>query len=80
MAHLRACLPDLFRGRALCLLCDGFYRVVGVRVVARTSVGVLLLDLSVSRARPLAGCARVFRVRAPYLVTRVGRWMRRVFF
>lgn len=64
------------RGRGHCLLCDGFRRVVGVRAVARVSIGVLLLVSSASRAPLSQGRARFLCPRAVRW-RGVGRWMRR---
>lgn len=47
-----------FRGRALCLLCDEFYRVVAFDVVEHKGGCALLLGLSASRAPRTSGCAR----------------------
>lgn len=58
MAHLGSCPSDVFRGRGPCLLCDMFRRVVGICMVARVSVGVILLVSSASRAPLSQGRAR----------------------
>lgn len=65
MAHLGSCPSDVFRGRDPCLLSGVSRRIVAFDVVAYVSVCALLLRLSMSRARPLYGGARVFRARVP---------------
>lgn len=55
---------SVYRGCGPCLLCDEFYRVVGVREVVREAAGVLLHVSSASRAPRTSGCARFSCLRA----------------